>query len=469
MPAKRAPVTPAGVRDGDPEVLEALCQRRGPAVLAYCEHVCAPGQAGAAAAAAFAHFRAQVASAPRPAAVDAERLLLTGTRHAAAARAPRPVAATGLARRLGRRRPARACMLVPDLLVAHAEGRLSEADQRRLSSHLGRCTTCHAARRRFAAAHDAYLDPPADEVPEPVARAIVSALAAAAPVSAPVSAPTPTPAPVVAQRGGKQQRSGADSESLAPPEPGAVDEVVVTDARPDADAEAPDPEGPAPAAPAPDPQPARAERRDAAGRAGGRDRRTPATARDGGDRSADGPRPRRQASSHRPAVETDVDRYGLGHPEQADYLTGMPAELYPGIAPLPHPSHHPRPRHHRREAVATRRHGPAWGIVVPSVVLTAALLAVLAVAGVFSGSSHHAAVVSAPLPSTVLPGPVAAVSHRHAHRTTHVGNGRRPAQVSGLAPVGAGPRVAAVGVPVVVEPVGGGAPTLAGPAYRAGG
>jgi hypothetical protein len=43
-------VTPVGVRDGDPDALAGLCDRRGPAVLAYCE-VVAGAQAAAVAAA----------------------------------------------------------------------------------------------------------------------------------------------------------------------------------------------------------------------------------------------------------------------------------------------------------------------------------------------------------------------------------------------------------------------------------
>src|SRR5687768_8007389 len=84
-----AAVTPQGVRDGDPVVLAALTERRGAAVLAYCEHV-APGVAPAAAADAFARFRRDVVEARDPLALDPEAALLRATRLAAAARAPRP-------------------------------------------------------------------------------------------------------------------------------------------------------------------------------------------------------------------------------------------------------------------------------------------------------------------------------------------------------------------------------------------
>ena len=61
-----------GVRDGDPDAVAALVQRRGAAVLAYCDEVAAPGEAVDAAAEAFGSFRASVADADDVRSVDPE-------------------------------------------------------------------------------------------------------------------------------------------------------------------------------------------------------------------------------------------------------------------------------------------------------------------------------------------------------------------------------------------------------------
>jgi hypothetical protein len=100
-------VTALGIRDGDPAVLRALVDRRGFAVLAFCERACPPGAAVEAAGDAFARFRAMVQVADRPAELDPEAALLSATRHASASRMPRlgVAAPTGLgppARRAGR-------------------------------------------------------------------------------------------------------------------------------------------------------------------------------------------------------------------------------------------------------------------------------------------------------------------------------------------------------------------------------
>src|SRR4051794_33700153 len=88
VPQSTAAVTPSGVRDGDPPTLAALAERRGQAVLAYCEHVGAPGQAVPAASDALAAFRRSVADASNPLTLDPEEALLRATRYAAAAHAP---------------------------------------------------------------------------------------------------------------------------------------------------------------------------------------------------------------------------------------------------------------------------------------------------------------------------------------------------------------------------------------------
>src|SRR3954451_23441544 len=81
-------VTAQGVRDGDRGALTALVERRGAAVLAYCEAVAQPGRGLEAAGEAFARFRREVRAAPEPRTLDPEALLLSATRHAAAAQAP---------------------------------------------------------------------------------------------------------------------------------------------------------------------------------------------------------------------------------------------------------------------------------------------------------------------------------------------------------------------------------------------
>src|SRR4051794_38635711 len=88
-------VTALGLRNGDPAVLRALLERRGAAVLAYCERMSAPGAAPDAAAEAFARFRAIVMEAARPTDIDPESALLSATRYASAERAPRTAQPTG--------------------------------------------------------------------------------------------------------------------------------------------------------------------------------------------------------------------------------------------------------------------------------------------------------------------------------------------------------------------------------------
>src|SRR3954447_1710951 len=170
-----AAVTPRGVREGDPPTLAALAERRGGAVLAYGEQVCAPGEALAAAADALARFRRSVAEADDPLTLDPEQALLRATRYAAAARAPHPAQAP---RRLGRR--GGPWGLVPELLAARASGDLTEGDSSRLARHLEGCAACREAEERFNGGEFAYLAAP-DVAPEqPVTaerrRALVTAV-----------------------------------------------------------------------------------------------------------------------------------------------------------------------------------------------------------------------------------------------------------------------------------------------------
>jgi hypothetical protein len=175
------PVTALGIRDGDPAVLRALIARRGSAVLAYCERACAPAQVPIAAADAFARFRALVVAAPRPADLDPEAALLSSTRHAAAARAPRgqaPPGGAGLGRLLSGRPTADQITLVPDLLIARADGTLDAEGEEQLNRLLDASASARAAEERFRAAEHAYRSAPPRPLPEDLVVQIVEAMRA---------------------------------------------------------------------------------------------------------------------------------------------------------------------------------------------------------------------------------------------------------------------------------------------------
>jgi hypothetical protein len=196
------------VRDGDPAALAGLCERRGPAVLAYCRHVAGDADAAAAAAEAFARFRAQVVAADDPASLNPEALLISATRHAAARHAT--VVATGL------------CAEVPGLLAGRADRSISPANVEFLTGHLEVCWTCRAPVARFEAAERAYRDPPDPTVPPEAAEAIVAALTAAAPVRTAGEEPPPEVIPLPAPTAnGAGHRAAA---TAAPDEPAATDE-----------------------------------------------------------------------------------------------------------------------------------------------------------------------------------------------------------------------------------------------------
>src|SRR5947209_10666635 len=197
MSSPPAAVTAKGIRDGDRAALAALVDRRGTAVLAYCDHLAAPGRALEAAGEAFAAFRRAVRDAEDLRTLDPEALLLRATRRAAAAHAPQPETPSGL---FARRRAA-TCQLVPQLLAVRAEGELSAADRLRLSRHLEHCENCRAAQDRFVAAARAYVEAPSTP-PEPgTAGGLLAALRAAAPnadergVQAPLPAEATTAGP----------------------------------------------------------------------------------------------------------------------------------------------------------------------------------------------------------------------------------------------------------------------------------
>ena len=177
-------MTPAGVRNGDPDALAGLCARRGPAVLAYCERVAGVEQATAAAAEAFRRFRTAVIEANDPGDLNPEALLISATRRAAAEFVPRPADSPDVLRFVARRPATGWCGDVPALLAARADRTISRIDLARLEQHLDGCPACRAPEARFEAAERAYRDPPNTPLPPPATAAIMAALASVAPVSA---------------------------------------------------------------------------------------------------------------------------------------------------------------------------------------------------------------------------------------------------------------------------------------------
>lgn len=168
-----AAVTAEGIRNGDPLALVGLVERRGAPVLATCERVAAQSRTVEAAADAFARFRRAVLDAEDLDAIEPERLLLSCTREAAAARAPRP------SQRHSDGRSTRSCARTPKLLAARAANRLTANQVRRFEAHLERCPSCRRAQLRFRGGERAYVRA-ADEPPPapPVARELVRAMLA---------------------------------------------------------------------------------------------------------------------------------------------------------------------------------------------------------------------------------------------------------------------------------------------------
>ncbi|TML06017.1 MAG: hypothetical protein E6G41_08785 [Actinobacteria bacterium] len=183
-------VTPEGVRAGDPTALAALVERRGAAVLAYSREVCSPADAPLAAAEALARFRAAVHASGGAADLEPERLLLSATRHASAARARPPVEAGGARRMLGRGQTD-ACARMPSLIVARTENLLGTADLDRLGRHLDRCPTCRATEAAFRRAERAYVATSHTPLDSATTALLLAALAEAAPVEAAAAEPPP--------------------------------------------------------------------------------------------------------------------------------------------------------------------------------------------------------------------------------------------------------------------------------------
>lgn len=169
-------VTPQGVRAGDPAALQALVDRRGPAVIAFCTQVCGPQAADRAAAEAFARFRAAVRDAQDLKSLDPEALLRGATRHAAASMARQPSGPPPHGKL--RSRGTETCVHVPTMLAARANGALGPADLERIARHLDRCERCNALAEIFRRAELAYQDPPVDTLGTDTSSVLLEALRA---------------------------------------------------------------------------------------------------------------------------------------------------------------------------------------------------------------------------------------------------------------------------------------------------
>lgn len=231
-------MTPVGVRDGDPDALAGLCERRGPAVLAYCEVVVGHAQAASAAAEAFGSFRAGVVATDDLANLNPEALLISATRHTAA-------------RYAGGEAPQQ-CARVPALLAARADRSITLADYDWLQEHLPDCWTCRAPVARFEAADRAYRDPPVAPFAPETTAAIVAAMTAAAPVVG--AAPAPAVEPVAAPGNELPSPNGdaaQGNDTFTPDhvdQPTAAWQIGVDDVDVDVETEPPAPEPPADAA-----------------------------------------------------------------------------------------------------------------------------------------------------------------------------------------------------------------------------
>ncbi len=333
-------MTPVGVRDGDPHALAGLCDRRGPAVLAYCEVVAGRGEPAAVAAAeAFGSFRAGVVAAPDLAHLNPEALLISATRHAAARHA-----GTDLPPEHQR---------VPVLLAARADRSITLADHDFLEQHLASCWTCRAPVARFEAADRAYLDPPTTPLAPEVKAAMVGALTAAAPVlgAEPEPAPYvpgPDPAAAFPNGSGPHGPEGYVEQPTSAYQIG-VDDLDLVGAPLEAE----------PAAAQPEPRSAR-----------GRGMTRRARSQGAPDRAARrSRRARAAAAAPMPAPVSDV--------------AAAPA----GDARAGSGTHLPRPQRAQHTSTKARRSRPALrpGVVLPLALVILAIIVALVIAGVFGG------------------------------------------------------------------------------------
>lgn len=167
------PVTPQGLRAGDPFVLASFVERHGGAVLAYADAVAAPGAALRTAAAMVAELRVAVLPGEDPGS-DPAAELLDATRRVAArlaenpfrpAEHPRPTSRTVV------------CERFPRLLTAWAAGRLPDEDATRLREHVLACPDCEALNVAFDRAETAFRDGPFPPLAPEQRGALIAAMA----------------------------------------------------------------------------------------------------------------------------------------------------------------------------------------------------------------------------------------------------------------------------------------------------
>jgi hypothetical protein len=257
------------------------------------------------------------------------------------------------------------------LLAARASGELSDADRERLQRHLSRCSACRVIEARFQQAERAYRNARPEALPPAVAASIVEALSAAAPVSDEVAPDAPeTPASMaehVAAAHGAEPEPTHDTEPVVEPEL-AAQELVVHEFAADAEHD---------------------ESEVGYGN-------QPVTAVFGADVGA----PMRQ--------EPGTIAFAAGAARRA-----RGALLRPGALRRRTTRPDPALRHHRRGGFAAR-------IGAPAAIVLGALVAALAVAGVFHSKSHSArrvAITSTTPPAAApAPAPAAKKPHKHRHR-----------------------------------------------------
>lgn len=366
--SSQAAVTPDGIHDGDPAALAALVERRANAVLAYCEAVCPPAAAERAAAEAFARFRAAVATAEDPRALDPGTLLLGATRHAAASLTvtPTPPADNGLRRRLGAVRglgASETCALIPDLLAARAEGALSTADRERLARHLERHPACRALADAIDRAEAAYASPPSRMVPIGALTEIMLALAAAAPITA--------------VPGAELEFGEVAFAEAATVEPEAAGDPRYEEPRIEPELEA-------------EPQHAEPPTEPALAEPGYAEPPNGPEQTDPGPVAAPAPEP--TTTVFRAVATDEVDEPPRADTSHTVVLPPAAAIAMPaaagGVA-------HPRPMgRHLHLPSPTRSHGALYHYVLPGAFVAAALLAAMGVAGVFSADERPPAAAS---------------------------------------------------------------------------
>ena len=171
-------ITQGKLRDGEPDALAALCQRRGPAVFAYCAQVAGREHAVAATGDAFARFRAAVAAPRELTPSEAEALLRTVTRRAATARGVDP----------GARLPepgADRCGTREHWLLSYVEDDEFTDDERaQIAAHISGCPACRHVLHRIREGEQAYDEPPSQSLPLRVVDAAVGGLVSGSPVHA---------------------------------------------------------------------------------------------------------------------------------------------------------------------------------------------------------------------------------------------------------------------------------------------